>query len=97
VRLADLQFEGRGVAQNTTLAVEAYEKFCEAGVLEACVGYARANEQGGGVPRNLPRAAALYEATCHNGSQTGCAHLGTSGPCTSPDAAHGKTPLVGCS
>lgn len=67
---------GKGVAQNFSLAAVNYAKGCDAGEIFACNNLGSLYENGSGVKKDRARAALLYARSCDAGKADACHFLG---------------------
>ena len=67
---------GKGVEQDSTRAMELYEKGCEGGNAVGCANLGWMYYRGRGLAPDRSRARALLEKACALGNQWGCDRLG---------------------
>lgn len=75
--LATLYRDGRhGIPHSAKKAKQGYQKACDMGEQEGCVGLAVLTMRGLGEPKNPKRAATLLKGLCEQGKFNACGYLG---------------------
>jgi len=70
-----LYFQGRGVSQNYTKALERFTRACDLGDNYGCAFLGIMHDEGKGVGQNISKAVKFYTKACDAGIKKACINL----------------------
>lgn len=74
--LGNAYFRGKGVPQDSVVAIQYYSKACEGGDANGCRNLGNGYVHGIGVTKDFVKAANMYTKSCELGNSDGCINLG---------------------
>jgi hypothetical protein len=74
--LGNAYFHGKGVSQDSAMAIKYYTKACEGGDANGCRNLGNGYVHGIGVTKDFVKAANMYTKSCELGNSDGCINLG---------------------